>query len=412
MQVAAVHKAEDVGVAGLHSDLGALRGVGGGADGEPVHAVDDQLLAVVDLGPVAVAGADAAVVLGLGQSKVRPVQNDGAVRADGGQQLVGGGHGDGAAGGYRRGLGLLGQTLGETNVVRTQLLIAHGGEGRVVQHVAAAVHGQGPGARVPGADLRLVREKAAVHHRTVAIGLNGVVQLVALQQVREEEAVPRPVAQQENGGIVIVDAAVCRRKAVGLVGGEEGVGRPVLDAAHPVDLAAVYPHVPAVGDLHGAGAALVDVGAGDGKLVAVDGPDAHGAAAVEAAAVHRDAAAAFKVQHAPGADAGFPGVARGQVPDLQIRAAGEADHVHIAGDGGDGGVLPSGTPDAQALHVQDLQLVALAVIAGVQIPAVIGVFCGETVVGGGGEVVLAGGKLDGGVGADGGQELVHGADPD
>ena len=161
--------------------------------------------------------------------------------------------------------------------------------------------------------------------------------------------------------------------------------------------------------LHGAEGALVDLALVHRDAVAVGGFDAQDAAAVEAAALQPQIAAALEVQHAAGAFAGLLRVSRREAPQLDVAAGAEGEHVGVAGDCGEHGGLRIRRfrRDRQAADVPDHQLRAVPALLPEEVLALRG-----AVAGSGAQVVASLRQEDGAVGTDGGKELVDAADFD
>ena len=354
LEVLAVLKAQDVGVARDGGEGRGLRVVRLGPERQAADVVDHELRAVVALRPVPVLPADRAVIRGGREVEERAVEDDRAVGADGLEKLVHGRDRDLAAGpDLRRLLGADGRH-GDIGVdVAQGHLVELGGLERLAADVDRVVAVVGhPGAEVVGL------EAAAVHHRGVLVkeehaGPDAVV----VHVVGEEEGVFRVARVQQVLRGVVVDAAAVDREAVGVAAVKEHHGLALTRAdAVAVDLAVLHAHIAALVDRDGVVAALVDAAGADEEIDAVQSPDADDAAAVEAAIVQRGPGAVFQTQYAARAEAGLSRVARGQAGEGQILTADEAQDVGIARLGGDHGLVLARAAQGEAVHAADDQL--------------------------------------------------------
>ena len=264
------------------------------------------------------------------------------------------------------------------------------------------IPGEGAAAREIIALLAAQREAAAVHHGALPLELEHRVQdAVSLQFAAQQRGPLAPAAAEDALHPVAADLTVHQGQVPAAVGGDELVPGALLALAVVAELAVHKAQIPAAVGQHGPAAAAVDAAALQDQAAAVGGGEAHGAAAIEVAALHVHVLAFAAVQNAPGADSRLLGVSQSQTLQAQVRAAVKAQHLGIAGPGQDGDLpLPQ---KLQSIHIPDAQRAA----AGDQEPAVIAPEFLLTVVGGGAEIIVARSQHDGGIRRDGGEQLVH-----
>ena len=160
-EIAAVLEAQHIGKARNGGEGG---GPGGGVlrlDREPVQVMDHKPRPVGVFLPVVIRGADAAIIGGGGEIEHGPVENDGAVGADGGEEVIHACYRNGAALGHLCRIGDGGERRGGVGVNVPQHHFAQHGALEEIPFDVPGVHV----ALIPAVDIAL--KAAAVHRRAV-----------------------------------------------------------------------------------------------------------------------------------------------------------------------------------------------------------------------------------------------------
>ena len=165
--------------------------------------------------------------------------------------------------------------------------------------------------------------------------------------------------------------------------------------------------VQAPGELHRAGAALVDLVALCGEIRGFRRQYPENAASEEPAVLHIDSLAAEEFQHRAGAHARAQGVVGGEAAHRDVPAVIEPDHVRVAGHRLDTGAVPARADDGEVFHSGDYKAGAVVHLVPVVILAAVGAIARRH-----GQVIQPPVQINGGVRRDGGKEFVHGGDVD